>query len=65
MVAFPEAVKSVACAHDEGVLVELLELSTGTELSLGNMYSSKIWSLCTCFYIVGSAVSVVDVCIVR
>ena len=38
--------------------MELLELSTGTELSLCNMHSSKIWSLCTCFYVVGSATSV-------
>ena len=40
-------------------LVELLELSTETELSLFNMHSSKIWSLCTQLYVVGSAVSVV------
>ena len=32
---------------------------TGTDLSLCNMYSSKIWSLCTRFYVVGSAGSVV------
>ena len=39
-------------------LVELLELSTGTELSLCNMYSSKIPTLCTQFYVVRSAGSV-------
>ena len=39
--------------------MELLELSTGTELALGNMHSSKIWSLCTRYYVVGSAASVI------
>ena len=52
MATFPEAVKSVACARDEGVF-------SGTELSLCNMYGSDMWSLCTCFYVVGSAASVV------
>ena len=61
MVTFPEAVKLVDCAHERMCLVELLELSARTELSLCNMHSSKIWSLCTRFYVVVSAGSVVYV----
>ena len=60
MVTFPEAVKSVACAHEEGVFSGTTLTVDWNELSLCNiLYSSKIWSLCTCFYVVGSAASVV------
>ena len=66
MVIFPEAVKSIDCARDETVFSGTTLTVDWNELSLGNiLYSSKIWSLCTCFYVVGSAASVVYIYMYR